>query len=102
MHGDCTCPRLVLPLLSRSFLDIARQAGDQEVEGRACIAYAECQTQLGQLAGAIESLEAFLQLSRSQVGLDYTCVWAAANVTCSWVSSCVYALLTWLAVLVDR
>lgn len=51
----------------RSYLDISRQAGDQEMQGRACVAYAECQHKLGQLEGAVESLETFLQLSHSQV-----------------------------------
>lgn len=51
----------------REFLNISRQAGDQEMQGRACVAYAECQHKLGQLEGAIESLETFLQLSHSQV-----------------------------------
>lgn len=37
------------------------------MQGRACVAYAECQHKLGQLEGAIESLETFLQLSHSQV-----------------------------------
>jgi len=51
----------------RSYLDISRQAGDQEMQGRACVAYAECQHKLGQLEGAVDSLETFLQLSHSQV-----------------------------------
>jgi hypothetical protein len=50
-------------------MELSRQAGDQEAEGRACVAYAECQQQLGQLAGAVESLETYLELSRSQVGV---------------------------------
>lgn len=37
--------------------------------GRACVAYADCQHKLGQLDGAVESLETFLQLSHSQVGV---------------------------------
>lgn len=48
-------------------MDLSRQAGDLEAEGRACVAYAECQQQLGQFTGAIESLETYLGLSRSQV-----------------------------------
>lgn len=51
----------------RSYLDISRQAGDQEMQGRACVAYADCQHKLGQLDGAVESLETFLQISHSQV-----------------------------------
>lgn len=46
---------------------LSKQSGDQEAEGRACVAYAECQQQLGQLSGAVESLETYLGLSRSQV-----------------------------------
>jgi hypothetical protein len=49
-------------------MELSRQAGDQEAEGRACVAYAECQQQLGQLSGAVESLEKYLELSQSQVG----------------------------------
>jgi hypothetical protein len=49
-------------------MELSRQAGDQEAEGRACVAFAECQQQLGQLADAVESLETYLELSRSQVG----------------------------------
>lgn len=37
------------------------------MQGRACVAYADCQHKLGQLDGAVESLETFLQLSHSQV-----------------------------------
>lgn len=37
------------------------------MQGKACVAYAECQHKLGQLEGAVESLETFLQLSHSQV-----------------------------------
>lgn len=57
-------------MICRAFLQISRQAGDSEAEGRACVAYAECQQQLGQVAGAIESLEAFLQLARAHVRLQ--------------------------------
>jgi hypothetical protein len=37
------------------------------MQGRAGVAYADCQHKLGQLDGALESLETFLQLSHSQV-----------------------------------
>lgn len=57
----------------REFLDISRQAGDQEMQGRACVAYAECQHRLGQLEGAVESVETFLQLSHSQVTTPQHC-----------------------------
>lgn len=55
-------------------MELSRQAGDQEAEGRACVAYAECQQQLGQLSGAVESLETYLELSRSQVGAMLWCL----------------------------
>lgn len=61
--------RQIQSSICRAYLDISRQAGDQEMLGRACVAYADCQHKLGQLDGAVESLETFLQLSHSQVGV---------------------------------
>lgn len=59
-------------------MELSKQAGDQEAEGRACVAYAECQQQLGQLPGAVASLEAYLELSRSQVGVGFSVQTVAA------------------------
>lgn len=44
------------------------------MQGRACVAYAECQHRLGQLDGAVQSLETFLQLSHSQVNPPAACI----------------------------
>jgi hypothetical protein len=43
--------------------------------GRACVAHAECQHKLGQLEGAVETLETFLQLSHSRVSYDLSGAW---------------------------
>jgi hypothetical protein len=59
-------------VLHRAYLEISRQARDQEMQGRACVAYADCQHKLGQLDGAVESLESFLQLTHSQVTAGLT------------------------------
>lgn len=64
---DASSSAQLVCLLHRSYLEISRQAGDQEMQGRACVAYADCQHKLGQLDGAVESLESFLQLTHSQV-----------------------------------
>ncbi|KAF8072450.1 Ttc29 [Scenedesmus sp. PABB004] len=50
----------------RRYLELAREAGDAEAEGRACAAYAQCQQRLGQLDGAVASLESLLGAPRSQ------------------------------------
>jgi hypothetical protein len=57
----------VVPYL-RCYLETSRQLGDRAAEGAACCAFAECQQQLGELEGAVQSLEEYLELSRSQVG----------------------------------
>lgn len=44
------------------------------MQGRACVAYADCQHKLGQLDGAVESLESFLQLTHSQVTAGFKVV----------------------------
>ncbi len=49
--------------------------------GRACVAYADCQHKLGQLDGAVESLETFLQLSHSQVTVLSVACASNPNVT---------------------
>jgi tetratricopeptide (TPR) repeat protein len=51
-----------------TFLAAARDSGDRRAEGMACCSYAECQRQLGDLEGAVASLEAYLEISRGQVG----------------------------------
>lgn len=51
-----------------SFLAASRAAGDRRGEGAACCAHAECQQQLGDLEGAVASLETYLEIARGQVG----------------------------------
>jgi hypothetical protein len=81
MGSSSPHPVIIQSCVCRSYLDISRQAGDQEMLGRACVAYADCQHKLGQLDGAVESLETFLQLSHSQVGSLSRCCIGAWQIT---------------------
>jgi hypothetical protein len=56
----------------RAYLDSSRALGDKVAEGAACCAYAACQQALGDLGGAVASLEEYLELSHGQVGVIIT------------------------------
>lgn len=60
------------PLRPRAYLDSSRALGDKVAEGAACCAYAACQQALGDLGGAVASLEEYLELSHGQVGMIMT------------------------------
>lgn len=51
----------------QAYLQLSRHTGDKAAEGMACCAFSECQQRLGDLDGAIKSLEDYLELSTLQV-----------------------------------
>lgn len=50
----------------RKFLDLSKQTNDKANEGVAYCAFAKCQQELGDLNGAVSSLETYLELARVQ------------------------------------